>query len=66
MTGRNKMRTYLYLDNIKKSKKEVEAIYGTERVKRLVADAKIMYAQDSGTELAYFMGRQVLRIEFKL
>ena len=60
------MRTLLYINGKKVSKKTVTEMVGTERTKRYIKEAKEGFMDDPYEQQSYFLGSDgMLTIEFK-
>lgn len=53
-----------YLDGKKTTKKAVKEIVGEERLKRMIEEARETYMEDPYVQNSFFLGRQMLTIEF--
>ena len=58
------MKTRFYLDGKKTTRKAVKELVGEERLKRMLNEAKETFMEDPYTQNSFFLGRQVLTIEF--
>ena len=58
------MKTIFYLDGKKTTRKAVKELVGEERLKRMLKEAKETFREDPLVENDFFLGRQMLTIEF--
>ena len=58
------MTTKFYLDGKKTTRKAVKELVGEERLKRMLTEAKEVFMEDPLIQNDYFLGRQMLTIEF--
>ena len=58
------MKTKFYLDGKKTTRKAVKELIGEERLKELLKEAKEYFMEDPYIQNSFFLGRQVLTIEF--
>lgn len=58
------MRTIFYLDGKKTTRKAVKELVGDERLKEMLQEAKETFMEDPYTQNSFFLGRQMLTIEF--
>lgn len=58
------MTTKFYLDGKKTTRKAVKELIGEERLKRMLREAKEAFMEDPLIQNDFFMGRQMLTIEF--
>ena len=64
ITENKTMTTKLYLDGKKTTQKVVKKLIGEERLKRMLKDAKETFMEDPDVQNDFFLGRQMLTIEF--
>jgi len=58
------MKTRFYLDGKKTTRKAVKELVGEERLKRMLNEAKETFMEDPGIQNDFFLGHQMLTIEF--
>ena len=58
------MTTKLYLDGKKTTRKAVKELIGEERLSRMLKEAKETFKEDPLIQNDFFLGRQMLTIEF--
>ena len=58
------MKTKFYLNGKKATRKAVKELIGEERLKKLLAEAKEMFQEDPGIQNSWYIGGQILTIEF--
>lgn len=58
------MKTTFYLDGKKTTRKAVAEIVGRERLERMLKEAKDAFMNDPLEQNDFFLGRQMLTIEF--
>ena len=58
------MTTKFYLDGKKATRKSVKELVGEERLKKMLKDAKENFMEDPYVQNDFFLGRQMLTIEF--
>ena len=58
------MTTKLYLDGKKTTRKTVKELIGEERLSRMLKEAKETFMEDPLIQNDFFLGRQMLTIEF--
>ena len=58
------MKTIFYLDGKKTTRKAVKEMIGEERLGRMLREARETFMEDSGIQNDFFLGRQMLTIEF--
>ncbi len=58
------MKTNFYLDGKKATRKAVRELVGTERLERMLREATEAFKADPLEQNDFFLGRQVLTIEF--
>lgn len=58
------MKTIFYLDHKKTTRKAVKELVGEERLKKMLAEAKETFMEDPGIQNDFFLGHQMLTIEF--
>ena len=58
------MKTIFYLDGKKTARKAVKEMIGEERLGRMLREARETFMEDSGIQNDFFLGRQMLTIEF--
>mgnify|MGYP007070268209 CR=1 FL=1 len=58
------MTTKFYLDGKKTTRKAVKELVGEERLKRMLTEAKEVFMEDPLIQNDFFLGRQMLTIEF--
>ena len=58
------MTTKLYLDGKKTTRKAVKELIGEERLSRMLKEAKETFMEDPLIQNDFFLGRQMLTIEF--
>ena len=59
------MKTNFYLDGKKTTRKAVKEMVGTERLSRMLKDAKESFFADPLEEISYYIGRGMLTIQFQ-
>jgi hypothetical protein len=59
------MKTKFYLDGKKATKKSIEELVGKERLNRYLDEARETYREDPLIQNDFFLGRQMLTIEFE-
>ena len=58
------MKTKFYLDGKKTTRKAVKELVGEERLKRMLKEAKETFREDPLVQNDFFLGKQMLTIEF--
>lgn len=58
------MKTKFYLDGKKATRKAVKELVGEERLKRMLKEAKETFRDDPLVQNDFFLGKQMLTIEF--
>ena len=58
------MKTNFYLDGKKTTRKAVKELVGEERLKGMLEEAKEVFMEDPNIQNDFFLGRQMLTIEF--
>ena len=58
------MKTVFYIDGKKTTRKAVKELVGEERLNKMVEDAKETFFEDPMIQNDFFLGRQMLTIEF--
>lgn len=59
------MKTRFYLDGKKTKRKAVKELIGEDRLKKMIAEAKETFFEDSYIENSFFLGSGTLTIEFE-
>ena len=59
------MKTTLYLDGKKTTRKAVAELVGKERLERMLREAAEAFRADPLEQTSFFLGRQMLTIEFR-
>ncbi len=58
------MKTKFYLNGKKATRKAVKELIGEERLKKMLAEAKQTFMEDPGIQNSWYIGGQMLTIEF--
>lgn len=58
------MKTNLYINNKKTTRKAVKELVGDERLKKMITESKEAFMNDPFEENSYFIGSGMLTIEF--
>lgn len=58
------MKTKFYLNGKKAAQKAVKELIGEERLKKMLAEAKVTFMEDPGIQNSWYIGGQMLTIEF--
>ena len=58
------MKTVFYIDGKKTTRKAVKELVGEERLNKMVEDAKETFFEDPMIQNDFFLGKQMLTIEF--
>ena len=58
------MKNIFYLDGKKTTRKAVKELIGEKRLSRMLREARETFMEDPGIQNDYFLGRQMLTIEF--
>lgn len=59
------MRTNLYLEGKKITRKAATELVGEDRLKRMIAEAKAGFFEDPLVQQSWFIGKGCLTIEFR-
>lgn len=58
------MKTKFYLNGKKATRKAVKELIGEERLKKMLAEAKETFMEGPGIQNSWYIGGQMLTIEF--
>lgn len=58
------MKTRFYLDGKKTTRRAIKELVGEKRLQKMIEEAKETFMEDPGIQNDFFLGHQMLTIEF--